>query len=164
MMKNSNYLLLVFLLLTFGHTQCFAQEKVQGIIVELSTGEVIEYRLADHPKLVFDGTTVTLTTDGVKVEYKPMDLAKVKTGEVANNSSGIEELVSKQGEINVDAGFVRLNGFHPSESVRIFTISGTLIETYQVSSNGTLTIPISSLPSGISIIKANKQSIKITRQ
>jgi hypothetical protein len=164
MMKNSKCLLLVFLLLVLGHTRCFAQEKVQGIIVELSSGEVIEYRLVDHPKLVFDGTTVTLTTDGVKVEYKPTELAKVKIGEVANNSSGIEELVTQQGEINVDAGFVRFNGFQFGESVRVFTVSGTLIETYQVSSNGTLTIPISTLPSGISIIKSNKQSIKITLQ
>lgn len=147
-----------------GGSCCFAQDKVQGCIVELSTGEKLEYRLADNPKFTFDGTTITLTADGVKLEYSPSEFKKVTTGEVANINSGIEAVVSQEGEIYASSGFVRLNGFKTGEKVTIYSINGILMDSFTISTNGLLEIPISILPSGISIIKVNKQSIKITRK
>ncbi len=155
--------LLVFGLLTWGGLCSYAQDKVPGIIVELTNGQKIEYRLSDNPKLVFDGQTITLTADGVSVEYTPSELAKVTTGEV-ENATGIEELKSQQGDIKVEAGFARLSGFTAGEVVRVYSVGGSLVATHYVESDGSLVIPISSLPSGISIIKTNQQTIKITRK
>ena len=72
----------VSVLFAMGSIFSFAQDKVPGIIVELANGQKVEYRLADNPKFVFDVQTITLTADGVKVEYTPSELAKVMTGEV----------------------------------------------------------------------------------
>ena len=155
--------LLVLGLLALGGLYSYAQDKVPGIIVELANGQKVEYRLADNPKFVFDGQTITLTADGVKVEYTPSELAKVTTGEV-ENATGIEELRSQQGDIKVEAGFVRLNGFGAGEAVRVYSVGGNLVATHYVESDGSLVIPIFSLPSGISIIKTNQQTIKITRK
>ena len=153
----------VSVLFAMGSIFSFAQDKVPGIIVELSSGTKVEYRLSNNPKFVFDGQTITLTADGVKVEYTPSELAKVTTGEV-ENATGIEELRSQQGDIKVEAGFVRLNGFGAGEAVRVYSVGGNLVATHYVESDGSLVIPISSLPSGISIIKTNQQTIKITRK
>ena len=153
----------VSVLFAMGSIFSFAQDKVPGIIVELANGQKVEYRLADNPKFVFDGQTITLTADGVKVEYTPSELAKVTTGEV-ENATGIEELRSQQVDIKVEAGFVRLNGFGAGEAVRVYSVGGNLVATHYVESDGSLVIPISSLPSGISIIKTNQQTIKITRK
>ena len=155
--------LLVLGLLTLGGLCSYAQDKVPGIIVELANGQKVEYRLADNPKFVFDGQTITLTADGVQVEYTPSELAKVTTGDV-ENATGIEELRSQQGDIKVEAGFVRLNGFGAGEAVRVYSVGGNLMGTHYVESDGSLVIPIFSLPSGISIIKTNQQTIKITRK
>ena len=155
--------LLVLGLLALGGLYSYAQDKVPGIIVELANGQKVEYRLADNPKFVFDGQTIKLTAEGVAVEYTPSELAKVTTGEV-ENATGIEELRSQQGDIKVEAGFVRLNGFGAGEAVRVYSVSGNLVGTHYVESDGSLVIPIFSLPSGISIIKANQQTIKITRK
>ena len=153
----------VSVLFAMGSIFSFAQDKVPGIIVELSSGTKVEYRLSNNPKFVFDGQTITLTADGVKVEYTPSELAKVTTGEV-ENATGIEELRSQQVDIKVEAGFVRLNGFGAGEEVRVYSVGGNLVATHYVESDGSLVIPISSLPSGISIIKTNQQTIKITRK
>lgn len=153
----------VSVLFAMGSIFSFAQDKVPGIIVELSSGTKVEYRLSNNPKFVFDGQTITLTADGVKVEYTPSELAKVTTGEV-ENATGIEELRSQQVDIKVEAGFVRLNGFGAGEAVRVYSVGGNLVATHYVESDGSLVIPISSLPSGISIIKTNQQTIKITRK
>ena len=153
----------VSVLFAMGSIFSFAQDKVPGIIVELSSGTKVEYRLSNNPKFVFDGQTITLTADGVKVEYTPSELAKVTNGEV-ENATGIEELRSQQVDIKVEAGFVRLNGFGAGEEVRVYSVGGNLVATHYVESDGSLVIPISSLPSGISIIKTNQQTIKITRK
>ena len=155
--------LLVLGLLTLGGLCSYAQDKVPGIIVELANGQKVEYRLADNPKFVFDGQTIKLTAEGVAVEYTPSELVKVTTGEV-ENATGIEELRSQQGDIKVEEGFVRLNGFGAGEAVRVYSVGGNLMGIHYVESDGSLVIPISSLPSGISIIKTNQQTIKITRK
>ena len=164
MMKDKTFLLMVFLLAIVGNTRCFAQTKVQGVIVELSSGEKMEYRLADHPKMVFDGQTVELTADGVSLNYTPSEIAKVTMGEVDDVSSGIKEQESSSGEISVNSGFVRFSGFQPNESVRVYSMDGIIRATYHTLSDGSLVVPLSNLPSGISIIKVNKESIKITRR
>ena len=163
-MKELKKLLVVFYFLSFGSLYVNAQDKVPGIIVELKDGKKVEFRLVDKPKMVFDGTKIVLTAEGVNLEYTPAELLKVTTGEVENVSSGIEELNAEQGDIQVNSGFVRLSGFTSGEPVRVYSVSGVLKSSYATSSDGSLTISISDLPSGISIIKTKKQSIKITKQ
>jgi len=155
--------LLVLGLLTLGGLCSYAQDKVPGIIVELANGQKVEYRLADNPKFVFDGQTITLTADGVQVEYTPSELAKVMTGDV-EGATGIVETEKQSGDIKVEAGFARLSGFTAGEAVRVYSIGGSLVTTRYIESDGSLVIPISTLPSGISIIKTNQQTIKITKR
>ena len=154
----------MFLMVLFmGNIYGYAQDKVPGIIVELADGQKVEYKLSDNPKFVFDGQTITLTADGVQVEYTPSELAKVMTGEV-EDATGIEETETQSGDIKVEDGFVRLKGFSAGEAVHVYSVSGTQMASYQISSDGSLVIPVSALPSGISIIKTNQQTIKITKR
>jgi len=119
--------------------------------------------LADNPKLVFDGQTVTLTTDKVRVEYKPSELVKVTPVELGSQT-GIEQIETETGAIKLESDFVRLSGFAAGETVRVSSISGSQTAAYQIASDGSLVIPLSSLPSGITVIKVNQQSIKIIRK
>ena len=163
-MANYYFKLLLLSFLVVGGFKVQAQDMVPGIIVELANGQKIEYRIADKPKMVFDGSKITLTAEGVIVEYTPTELLKVTTGEVKNTGADIKEMVIPIGDIKVDAGFVRLSGFAIGESVNIYSVSGIIHASYQISNDGSHVIPISSLPLGISIIKVNNQSVKITRK
>lgn len=152
------------LLLLTGSIPIFANDKVLGIIVELASGERLEYRVADNPTFVFDGAMITLTAADASVEYAPADLLKVAPGEVKNVSNRVEEQPSSSSNMKVKAGFVRLSGFAAGTVVKIYAVSGSLLKIFHVGSDGTLVILISSLPQGISIIQANNQFIKITRK
>lgn len=158
------YSLLVLTFLIVGGFKVQAQDMVPGIIVELANGQKIEYRIVDKPKMVFDGSKITLTAEGVTVEYTPTELLKVITGEVKNTGTDIKEMVIQSGDIIVNEGFVRLSGFAVGESVNVYSVSGILKTSYQISADGSLVIPISSMPLGISIIKVNNQSVKFTRK
>lgn len=153
-------------LVSMGCLHGYAQtEKVLGIIVELTSGEKVECQLTKKPKLSFDGQKITLTATGVEVEYAVADFAKVTTGMVDEEvTEGISDVTLQQGEVKVSLGFVRFSGFAPNEPVRVFSVAGVLKDTYYTDADGALTLPVANLPQGISIIKANKQSIKITRQ
>lgn len=113
-MNQLKKLLFIVVLLVMGCIHIGAQDTVPGIIVELSSGKKVEIRLADNPKIVFDGQTIKLTADGINVEYTPTEFVKLTTGEVQNNASGITELTSHQESITAKDGYVCLNGFKVS--------------------------------------------------
>ena len=50
------------------------------------------------------------------------------------------------------------------EAIRIYSTAGVLQEVKQTDADGTLVRSVANLPQGISIIKINKQSIKITKK
>lgn len=168
MRKQLQKQFLAFIFLALGCIPGHAEsEKVLGIIVELTSGEKIEYQLSKHPKLVFDGQTITLTATNINVEYTVADFAKVTTGMVdyvEDIPEGINELPNQQGAIDVASGFVRFSGFAAGETIKIYSTAGVLQEVKQTDADGTLVLSVASLPQGISIIKINKQSIKITRK
>ena len=163
-MKQFRKCLMVFGFLAIGCLHGYAQEKVPSIVVELSNGQKVEYSLDDNPKLLYDGNKITLTTDKVEIEYLPSELAKVTNEEVENVSNGIKDLQKEAGQIKLDGSFIRLCGFPAGENVRVCNLGGTLLSNHHVSIDGSLVIPLSSLPKGISLIKTNKQSIKITKR
>ena len=157
-------LLILFGILLFGISNGYAQDEVLGIIVEMTNGEKMEYRLVDKPQLTFDGKTIILTAEGVKIEIMPTDLQKVTMGNVESTTDIFNEASFSQGLAEVSDGFVRLSGFQSGEAVRVYNAAGIMFAEYKTSSDGSLVISISSLPSGISIIKTNKQSIKISKR
>ena len=140
-----------------------AQDKVPGIIVYLSSGEVIEFKLSEHPQMEFNGNTIKVKTDKVEVNYSLSEFDKVKTGDV-NSTSGIQVTDYGQSRIEKNSDFVRLISFESNKEVRVYSSSGQLYSVYHTDKNGSLIIPMTVLPMGISIISINKLSIKILRK
>jgi hypothetical protein len=161
-MMKKQLLLLALSAVMWG--QSMAADKVPGAIIELSSGKTVEIALTDNPKMTFDGTTVKRTAVNVNVEYTPAEIAKVTIGEVESPVSGISTVETSQATISVEGGFVRLSGFSANEAVKIYTLSGVETSSFETDASGSLAISISSLPQGISIIKASNQIIKITRK
>ncbi len=162
MIKSKNLLILLICIFT-GFVDIFASGKVSGIIIDLSNGEKVECVLSDNPKMFFDGTTITITAANLKLSLTPSDIKKVSMGDV-DDTSGIADAVSNSSTIEAKDGFVRLSGFVSGEEIKVYSASGAQYASYNVSSDGSLIIPTSSLPNGVSIIKSNKQSIKITKK
>lgn len=141
-----------------------ATDKVPGVIVELSSGGSIEIALANNPKMIFDGKKIKITSTRDNAEYEPSDILKVKVGEVDAADTEIDGIQDEKGQIKTEGGFVRLTGFPANETISIFSINGVLVDTFRTDANGSCTIDLKNLPSGISIFKAQNESIKITRR
>ena len=155
------YLLLLFV--RFSFINAFASGKVPGVIINLSNGEKVEFVLSDNPKMFFDGTTITITTANLNLSLTPNEVMKVSVGDV-DDTSGIADAVSNSSTIETKDGFVRLSGFVSGEEIKVYYASGVQYSSYNVSSDGTLIMSTSSLSNGVSIIKSNKQSIKVSKK
>lgn len=163
-MRRIKVILSIVYFLMIGTNYVHAEEKALGIIIELTNDKRVEYRLADNPQLAFDGTTIVVTVEGVKVEYTPTELKNVTMGQVENVSSGMEDVTIGQGSAELIDGFVRLSGFKAGEEVIIYNSDGIQYDNYKVATDGSLIVSVFSLPSGISIIKINKQTFKISKK
>lgn len=155
---------LVLLFMLFLSFSVNAADKVPGVIVELSSGGTIEIALANSPKMVFDGKKIKITSTNENAEYEPTEIAKVKIGEVDATDTGINDIQEEKGQIKTEGGFVRLTGFSANEAISVFSINGVLVGTFRTDANGSCSIELGNLPSGISIIKTKNESIKITRR
>ena len=163
-MRKIKTILSIIYFLMIGTIYGYAEDKVLGIIIELTNGKKVEYRLADNPKLAFDGTTIVVTAEGVKLEFTPSELKNVTMGQVENVSSSIEEVAISHGSAELIDGVVRLSGFKAGEEVGIYSAGGIQYAKYNLATDGSLIVSLSSLPSGISIIRINKQTIKISKR
>lgn len=161
-MKISLKFLMFLSLFIVGTIQGFAKDNVQGIIIQLSSGEKVECMLSDNPKMVFDGTTVTITAANLNLKVTPSEIKKVMMGTV-DDTSGIDDAKLNSSVFELNEDYIRLSGFTSCEEIKVYSASGVLYGAYRTSTDGNLILPMSSLPTGISIIKSNKQSIKISK-
>ena len=57
-----------------------------------------------------------------------------------------------------------MSGLAAYEIVKLYNVGGKLLSTWRAASSGELIIKLSDLKQGIYIIKANQQSLKVTRK
>ena len=155
--------LFLFTLSTAITMQVHSTEKVPGVIIELLSGETVEIALTDNPQMVYNGTTINLTTNSFNIEYNPVDISKVYLGEVDRFDTIIQNVGMGKGSMSIENGFVRLSGFAANEILILYSLNGIQIESFHTDSNGFLDINLSSLPHGIFIIKINQQTVKISK-
>lgn len=169
-MKKLKSLLIAFATAISG--SLMGQELAKCIVIETTDGEKMECFLSANPKLQQNNDVVTLTytdiigeTDKINtVEFKTLQILKVYFSEAALPSAINGVKASEESRINIEAGMIHFSGYQADEKVRVYSLSGQFILEASVPANGELTLSVSSLPKGVSIIKTNNQSIKITRQ
>lgn len=140
-----------------------AQDKVPGIIVELSSGESVEFRIGDNPQVFFDGNIVTIKTDYIQVDYNLTEFDLVRLGEVDNITS-IKSIKEDNVSIEIDKDYIRLNGFNANDVLKLVSLTGEILSYIKIPYTGSITISTSFFPKGITIITIGNQTIKISKQ
>ncbi len=155
-MKKKTFLLFLWLLLPLALVA-----QVNVVVVETTAGERMEYSLSSEPRIVYDGSKVTLFTNTTTVNFSPEEVEKVY---MAESSTNIHNVKDSDGSIRIQHDRVCLSGYAASEPIMLFTIDGRQLQSHRIGTDGRLTISLSQLPSGIYIIKTRRQSVKITKK
>lgn len=128
----------------------------------MAGGKRTEYALTETPKLTYNDNTVTLTTTKGSVEFTATDIVKVVLTDI--RATSIDAVETEQRSFQLSNDEVRMSGLAADEIVKLYNVGGKLLSTLRAASSGELIIKLSDLKQGIYIIKANQQSLKVTRK
>jgi hypothetical protein len=152
----------LFILIFLGLVVLRAQSSLKlCAVVETTNGERLEYMLSDLPRIIYDDSMVTLTTNTTIVEFPQKEILKIYLTE---SITSINDCKSPDGSFSLCHDQVFLTDFAVNEVVTLFCADGHQLWRETIHDNGRLTISLNQLPKGLYIIKTNHQSIKITKK
>lgn len=156
-------LVILFLtMVTANVSSLRAQSLADCVVVETTGGERMEYLLSDLPRITQSADAVTLTTTNTTVELSPESISKVYLA--ASSPTAVQEVKSPVGDVRLKESQLFLSGYQPGARVSLYHADGQLLQHKSIGDDGTLTLSLEQLPSGIYIVKTNHQSIKIIKK
>lgn len=131
------------------------------VMLYLKDGTTLKMLLSESPNITYDKYNVNITTTAMSAQYAMTDIDKLSLGEYV--PSGIENSRNNDAEIYYSGGKVELRGFSNGQSVDVYDTSGKCINHFSTSSDGALSIDVSSYSHGMYVIKTKGLTYKIMR-
>ena len=149
-------------MLSAGNSDLQAQTLADCVVVETTGGERMEYLLSDLLRITRSADAVTLTTTNTTVELSAESILKVYLA--TSSPTAVQEVKSPVGDVRLKESLLFLSGYQPGARMSLYQADGQLLQHKSIGDDGTLTLSLEQLPSGIYIIKTNHQSIKIIKK
>ena len=146
-------LLLMVVCLSLG-----AKAEGKSLVITFSDGKNAAFLLSETPAVSMENDKLTVTTTSTTAVY---DLIKIQSFTFAtvsgiNNVVVEEEMPKLKGDSYIVPG--------ANAIIRIFSIDGKKVSVNPIYSGGFTILQLSSLPTGIYIISANGNSVKIVKK
>lgn len=151
------------LLLFFCFQLCvLAEEIIPTVEVWTKSGKRIAYSLSEHPVVTYLETDLVLTTTHLTVNYPLAELHKFTFGTV---TTAIESTsIQSDGQMRMHGETLHISGFCPKESVSVYSIEGKKVLDTTTNSEGSVTIDINSLATGIYVVKTGSITHKFIKK
>lgn len=133
-------------------------ENVKYLVFN-SGGEQTVIALADEPVITINEGTLKVTVAGV--EKLLADLSEGLTYSFSPVAPTSVLAVLAEESSRLEQGHVYIAHAHEGETVRVFSVDGKLAASQRISSEGTADIDLTTLGSGLYIVKTAKTSIKV---
>ena len=147
--------LLLSLLAVFCSMIAKAEEK--SLIITFSDNTTQTFVLSTLPQITMANNKMTILAGATTAEY---DLYKIKTF-IFSGTTSIRN-IEDNSEIKTEGNKIIIEG--TNANVRVFSIDGKPATIKTINTSNSTVIDISSLNSGVYIIKANDKTVKISKQ
>ena len=147
--------LLLSLLALFCSIIAKAEDK--SLIITFSDNTTQTFVLSTLPQITMSNNKMTISAGTTTAEY---DLYKIKTFTFSGTTS--IENIEDNSDIKTEGNRIIIEG--TNAHVRIFSIDGKPATIKTINTSNSTVIDISSLNSGVYIIKANDKTVKISKQ
>lgn len=151
----------LFLCLAGISLSVWAEDQVSTLDVWTKSGERITYYLSEHPVAAYSGNDLVLKTDGLTVNYPLAELHKFTFG---SEATSVESIPLPDGRMQMQQGTLCLAGFRAGEKVSIYNVGGQDVMNATIGSDGTATLFIQSLATGVYVVKAGSVTHKFIKQ
>ena len=134
-----------------------AKAEEKSLIITFSDNTTQTFVLSTLPQITMANNKMTILAGATTAEY---DLYKIKTFTFSGTTSigNIED----NSDIKTEGNRIIIEG--TNANVRIFSIDGKSTTIKTTNTSNSTVIDISSLNSGVYIIKANDKTVKISKQ
>lgn len=142
---------------TFSH----AQDNYK-LVIWLSDGSKTDIELSQQPQVQFENDKVMVTSSVLDMEYDAEEVLRFTYKE--DESSISEGAGLADGISTIKDGRLVFHGITSADQVSVYSANGTRVPVSVVSTDGQCSLPLSSLPSGVYILKANGKTSKFTKK
>ena len=134
------------------------------LYIYLKNGKEFHFNLEDKPSIVYDDAAFLVKTINGTIECKSSDVSRFMLQDKEENLwTGVKSVTQQNESVDMSSpGEVTLSGLGLHSEVRVFTLSGTLFQTYASNGDGTLRFSFDRWPRGIYVIKLGKISFIIS--
>lgn len=126
-------------------------------------GTVVAYAFDDEPVISYSGDYLVMTTASTSVEYHLATLRKIAFADEWKAALGINEITVPDTEFSFSDEDAKVRGEKPGTPFYVFDMKGMKCAEGTIDAEGKANIRLSSLPSGIYIIKTQSTSFKIKK-
>ena len=140
-----------------------AQTVTQQLVVWQKSGEKVYIDLAELPETTFEDGLLVIRGSKTSVQFQLSTILRYTYEGISN--TGIEQLPDGRSiSIAKDGDSVTLRNLSEGSTVSIYSANGTLIEKQTAQSGQPLILSVNNRPSGVYIVKAGKETIKLLKR
>lgn len=160
-MKKKRLTLILTVLLSVLPVSLFA-DTVTSLVVVKKDKTTATFELATKPQVTFEGTDLKIIDEGNATTFIPLaDIVRYYFE--THDASGITEIKSDGTTIDYQDGVLVLSGLKSGTSAQVFSTDGRMVQTLTANYNGTFRLSLSSLPTGVYVVKVNDTTYKILK-
>lgn len=149
------FFLLLFCIIVNLH--CFSKDLY--LVIESIDGSTINIPLSEMPTTnVVDGQ-LYVTTDKLNYQFVVGQVRKYVYVSAENIPTQIDQV-----EVAQSGNLINLAQLKAKDKVQVFNLSGVLLETATIGSDGTCSVNISTTQDKVMILKINDNSLKIMKR
>ncbi len=134
-----------------------------SLVVWTKDGTQAIYELQQRPLVTFEGTDLVITGDGIEAKYPTANLVRFTYMNVP--ADGILDKDADNEQVRYTDSQLIITQLKAGSVVSVYTADGRLVDSRTKPDGGTLRLPLSSLGTGVYIVKINgSQTFKIARK
>ena len=157
-------LITLSLLFTLSITTLWAQGNVATLVVLTKDNVKHQIVLGDKPQVTFEGTSLKVTcekasssaifnlADVIRFTYEGLD------------TSSIDELTEEPMGVSYQKGTLIISQLKKGATVGVYSLDGKLVRQLKALHAGNYRLSLSSLPTGVYLVKADNVTYKIAKQ
>lgn len=129
------------------------------LVMWLADGLKTDIELSQQPQVQFENDKVLITSSVLDMEYDAEEVLRFTYERSTGEDAGLVD-----GIASVQDGRLMFHGVTSTDKVSVYSANGTRVPISIVSADDNHSLSLSSLPSGVYILKVNGKTSKFTKK
>lgn len=132
-----------------------------SILVNLKSGETLEFKFAETPEALCEGLYMVFKVNDTRVNYPMVDIVNI----TFNTTVGVQGIMTDRPAVSfaIDATTLSADMLAPGEELAVYTIDGIKIASTHADGEGSARLDISKLNGGTYIAATASKSFKFLK-